>query len=129
MLQAAEGLIKQVNIYDPSLALYRDALSVVRGASLNCYNFDLMEGDSVETVASVVQRNLRIGDACTFRLIAKNVTSLLPPSKRQLSDETNSQLDALIECACCTAARPCMAVLHADRVADQPADMQVVWHA
>ena len=41
--QAAENLIKKVNIYDPSLALYRDALSVVRGASLNCYNFDLME--------------------------------------------------------------------------------------
>ena len=96
-MQTAENLIKQVNIYDPSLALYRDALSVVRGASLNCYSFDIMEGDSVETVASVVQRNLRIGDACTFRLIAKNVTSLLPASKRELSEETNAQLNALIE--------------------------------
>ena len=95
-LQAAETIIKQVNIYDPQTTLFRDALSIVRGASLNCYNFDLMEGDSVETAASIVQRNLKIGDACTFRLISKNVTSLLPLSKKALSKETNSQLDELI---------------------------------
>ena len=94
--QAAENLIKQVNIYDPQTTLFRDALSIVRGASLNCYNFDLTDGDSVETAASIVQRNLRIGDACTFRLISKNVTSLLPLSKKALSKETNSQLEDLI---------------------------------
>ena len=110
---------------DPSLALYRDALSVVRGASLNCYNFDIMEGDSVETVASVVQRNLRIGDACTFRLIAKNVTSLLPPAKRDLSRETNEQLEQLIECAPRCAAQPAR---RAPRLTPR-ARLQLVRHA
>ena len=84
------------------------------------------QGDSVETVASVVQRNLRIGDACTFRLIAKNVTSLLPPSKRELSKETNAQLEELIRSAL-AAARACVCPWQAG--ADTACLMQLVRHA
>lgn len=56
-----------------------------------------LKGDSIETRASQLQRRLGIADACTFRLIAKNVTAVLPASKTKLKKETQTQLQDLIK--------------------------------
>ena len=47
---------------------------------------------------SLLQKQLRIGDACTFRLIQKNVVSLLPPSKDYLKNQAAGALTDLIRC-------------------------------
>ena len=48
---------------------------------------------------SLLQRQMKIGDACTFRLIAKNVVSLLPASQEDLKEQTMTELENLIRCA------------------------------
>ena len=48
---------------------------------------------------SLLQRQMKIGDACTFRLIAKNVVSLLPASQGDLKEQTLTELENLIRCA------------------------------
>ena len=53
----------------------------------------------IETRMSLLQRQMKLGDACTFRLIAKNVVSLLPSSKEDLKEETLTELENLIRCA------------------------------
>ena len=53
-------------------------------------------GDTLETRASLLQRQLRIGDACTFRLIEKNVVALLPASKAYLKNQAAGALSDLI---------------------------------
>ena len=45
---------------------------------------------------SLLQRQLGIGNACTFQLIEKNVTSLLPKSKEQLKDDAKTSLNDLL---------------------------------
>lgn len=50
----------------------------------------------IETRMSLLQRQMKIGDACTFRLIAKNVVSLLPASQEDLKDQTMTELENLI---------------------------------
>ena len=45
---------------------------------------------------SALQAQLKFGDACTFRLIAKNVTNLLPASEGDLRQETNQSLKELL---------------------------------
>ena len=45
---------------------------------------------------SLLQRQLGIGEACTFRLIEKNVTSLLPKSKEQLKEDAKTSLSDLL---------------------------------
>jgi len=45
---------------------------------------------------SLLQRQLGVGDPCTFRLIEKNVVSLLPPSKDQLKEEAAESLTSLL---------------------------------
>lgn len=47
---------------------------------------------------SLLQRQLGVGDACTFRLIEKNVVSLLPPSKVDLKKDAKRALTDLIRC-------------------------------
>lgn len=53
----------------------------------------------IETRMSLLQRQMKLGDACTFRLIAKNVVSLLPSSKEDLKEETLTELENLIRYA------------------------------
>ena len=53
-------------------------------------------GDTLETRASLLQRQLRIGDACTFRLIEKNVVALLPSSQAYLKNQAAGALSDLI---------------------------------
>ncbi len=55
-------------------------------------------GDTLETRASLLQRQLRIGDACTWRLIEKNVVALLPPSQAYLKNQAAGALSDLIKC-------------------------------
>lgn len=55
-------------------------------------------GDTIETRASLLQRQLRIGDACTWRLIEKNVVALLPPSQAYLKNQAAGALSDLIRC-------------------------------
>ena len=52
----------------------------------------------IETRMSLLQRQMKIGDACTFRLIAKNVVSLLPASQEDLKEHTMTELENLIRC-------------------------------
>lgn len=40
-LQEAETVLGNVNVYDPNPDLYKDALKMVRMASLNCYSFEV----------------------------------------------------------------------------------------
>ena len=56
------------------------------------------ENDTIENKATqVTQKWIKIADPCTFRLIAKNVTSLLPKDQRELKVKTYKQLDELIQ--------------------------------
>lgn len=54
------------------------------------------KSDTIETRMSLLQRQLGIGDACTFRLIEKNVTSLLPKSREQLKEDAKMSLSDLL---------------------------------
>ncbi|KAF5842303.1 hypothetical protein DUNSADRAFT_7956 [Dunaliella salina] len=65
--------------------VYMEVLQIVRGSSLNCYLFDPTTDDSIETRASLATQQYKFGnaDTCTFRLIVKNVTGLLPDEKRR----------------------------------------------
>lgn len=54
------------------------------------------KSDTIETRMSLLQRQLGIGDACTFRLIEKNVTSLLPKSREQLKEDAKTSLNDLL---------------------------------
>ena len=56
------------------------------------------EDDSLETKATqATQKWIKIADPCTFRLIAKNVTSLLPRDQQDLKVKTYVQLNELIK--------------------------------
>ncbi len=57
------------------------------------------EGDTIETKMSLLQGQLGIGDACTFRLIEKNVVSLLPLQKEELRKDAADALTDLIRLA------------------------------
>ncbi|KAK9820402.1 hypothetical protein WJX72_009982 [[Myrmecia] bisecta] len=95
-LQEAEAALRKQNIYEPDPEIYKEMLSTIRSASLNCYTFEALDNDSIETRASILQRQLKIGDACTFRLIHKNVTNLLTASQDALKQETTTELDNVI---------------------------------
>ncbi len=43
-----------------------------------------VQGDTLETRASLLQMNLNFGDPCTFSIISRNVTNLLPKSQGAL---------------------------------------------
>lgn len=56
-----------------------------------------MAGDTLETRATILtQSYVKIADPCTFRLIAKNVTNLLPKDQQELKKKTYKQLEELI---------------------------------
>lgn len=50
-----------------------DVLQMVRASSLNCYVFEALPGDSLETRASLFTQTSNLNDPCTFRIIVKNV--------------------------------------------------------
>ena len=54
------------------------------------------KNDTIETKMSLLQRQLGIGNACTFQLVEKNVTSLLPKSKQQLKEDAKTSLSDLL---------------------------------
>lgn len=54
------------------------------------------KNDTVETKMSLLQRQLGIGNACTFQLVEKNITSLLPKSKQQLKEDAKTSLSDLL---------------------------------
>ena len=54
------------------------------------------KNDTIETRMSLLQRQLGIGNACTFQLVEKNVTSLLPKSKQQLKEDAKTSLSDLL---------------------------------
>lgn len=98
VLEAAEASLRELNIYEPDPAIYNSVLSKVRRASLDCYIREAAEGDTLETKATqITQKWIKIADPCTFRLIAKNVTSLLPREQRDLKVKTYKQLEELIQ--------------------------------
>ncbi|KAL0024482.1 hypothetical protein WJX77_008595 [Trebouxia sp. C0004] len=118
ILEAAEASLRELNIYEPDPAIYNSVLSKVRIASLDCYIregqvastkealqvanaedfLQAAENDSLETKATqITQKWIKIADPCTFRLIAKNVTSLLPREQRELKVKTYKQLEELIQ--------------------------------
>jgi hypothetical protein len=80
----------------------------VRSSSLNCYIFDALEEDTIETKASLLSQEFKFADPCTFRLVVKNVTALSPPAIR---DAAYAQVRAARLCCrravpglcCCTA--------------------------
>lgn len=56
------------------------------------------DNDSIETRATqITQKWVKIADPCTFRLIAKNVTSLLPKDQQNLKVKTYKELEQLIQ--------------------------------
>ena len=66
---------------------------------MNALDMQAEKGDTIETRMSLLQRQLGIGEACTFRLIEKNVTSLLPKSKEQLREDAKTSLSDLLRSA------------------------------
>uniref|UniRef100_A0A7S3QL94 Uncharacterized protein n=1 Tax=Dunaliella tertiolecta TaxID=3047 RepID=A0A7S3QL94_DUNTE len=83
-LTDASALLQESSSSSPG-TVYQEALQVVRGSSLNCYLFDPTTDDSIETRASLATQQYKLGnaDTCTFRLIVKNATGLLPDEKRK----------------------------------------------
>lgn len=95
-LKEADFKLSKVNVYDPNPKIFREALGTIRMASMNCYDFEPTTSDTFETKVSALQAQLKLGDACTFRLIAKNVTNLLPADEGDLRQETNDSLKELL---------------------------------
>ena len=56
-----------------------------------------LSDDTLETRASLFQKSIGFGDACTYRLIAKNVTNLLTQTQQSLKKETLKSLTDLIK--------------------------------
>lgn len=58
------------------------------------------KGIAFEDRASLIQQSSAFADPCTFRLIAKNVTSLLTDREAEagLKVEATQSLDALLRC-------------------------------
>lgn len=44
-----------------------EALQLVRASSLNCFLFEPLESDTLETKASIMTQKLELSDPCTFR--------------------------------------------------------------
>ena len=82
--------------YCQSIASRRASLQAMRMHQAGHVCGQVLDGDSIDTRASILQRKIGISDGCTFRLIAKNVTGLLPPSKKKLRSDTTLRLEDLI---------------------------------
>lgn len=61
-----------------------------------CHSQAIAE-DNLDVRASLFQKQIGFADACTYRLIAKNVTLLLTQSQQQLKLDTLKQLEELIK--------------------------------
>lgn len=73
------------------------ALKLIRTSSFNCYVYEEGLLDSLESKASLIQQGFpAIVDPCTYRLIAKNVTKLVPSKDTELVQETNASLEQLL---------------------------------
>ena len=76
------------------IASTKDALDIANTKD----DLQAADNDTIETRATqATQKWIRIADPCTFRLIAKNVTSLLPREQNDLKVKTYKQLNELIQ--------------------------------
>ena len=81
-------------LFQGQVASTKEALQVANAEDF----LQAAENDSLETKATqITQKWIKIADPCTFRLIAKNVTSLLPREQRELKVKTYKQLEELIQ--------------------------------
>ncbi|PNH04374.1 hypothetical protein TSOC_009467, partial [Tetrabaena socialis] len=60
-----------------------DVLQLVRASSLNCYMFEALPSDSLETRASLFTQSRQLSDPCTFRIIIKNVVDFATDDDRE----------------------------------------------
>jgi len=73
------------------------ALKLIRASSFNCYVYEERSFDSIESKASLIQQKVGpFADPCTYRLICKNVTKLVPVSQANLVSETDDSLEGLL---------------------------------
>lgn len=76
------------------LASTKDALDLANAKD----DLQAADNDTLEIKATqATQKWIKIADPCTFRLIAKNVTSLLPRDQQDLKVKTYKQLNELIQ--------------------------------
>lgn len=76
------------------IASIKDALDIANAKD----DLQAADNDSLETRATqATQKWIKIADPCTFRLIAKNVTSLLPRDQNDLKVKTYKELNDLIQ--------------------------------
>ncbi len=68
-------------------------LQTVRASSLNCYAFEPMADDSLETRASLLTARWELRDPCTFRIILRSVTDL---SKPEVQEAAVAKMDNLV---------------------------------
>lgn len=97
-LQEADQILQQsTTVSDVPIPVdqetLRDVLQRVRSSSLNCYVFDALPEDTVETRASLLTSKLELSDPCTFRIVLKNVTALEPAT---VKEEAVQQMDSLV---------------------------------
>lgn len=83
-----------VAIVQDMIASTKDALDIANAKD----DLQAADNDTIETRATqATQKWIRIADPCTFRLIAKNVTGLLPKEQNDLKIKTYKQLNELIQ--------------------------------
>lgn len=65
------------------------ALQLVRASSLNCYMFEALPDDTIETKASLLTQKFetKLSDPCTFRIVLKNATDLEPAAVQDVARE------------------------------------------
>lgn len=92
-LSEAATLLSEANTAESRAS----ALKIIRSSSFNCYVYEEAFFDSLESKASLIQQGFpAIVDPCTYRLIAKNVTKLVPSRDQRLVQETNDSLEQLL---------------------------------
>ncbi|KAF6262560.1 hypothetical protein COO60DRAFT_1293449 [Scenedesmus sp. NREL 46B-D3] len=67
------------------------ALQLVRASSLNCYMFEALPDDTIETKASLFTQKLSY--PCTFRIVLKNATDLEPAA---VQDAAREKMELLV---------------------------------
>ncbi|KAG2429200.1 hypothetical protein HYH02_014132 [Chlamydomonas schloesseri] len=70
-----------------------EVLQMVRASSLNCYAFEALPTDTLETRASLFTASAKLSDPCTFRIIIKNVTDFTDAEDKAAG---SALLDSLI---------------------------------
>lgn len=54
------------------------ALDTLRASSMNCYIFEALDTDTLETRASLLTQQFNIADPCTYRIVSAPPSILLP---------------------------------------------------